>query len=259
LVIACECSSGVFAVSRASSADACARFGTHPRHTRDGFVVTIDDMPTRALLVTLIAALALGTSSASAVGTQVVRLAPVQDVSLPFWCDWGYDWDERCYRDDGDRLPIGGDDDKLWRAALRFSTSSVPTGSTVTRALLRVFHDGRCLGPRKTTRPCAAQSYALETHPILSSDWFDERELDFGSAVSDAALESATQSQWLAFDVTGLVADWVDGSRRNAGVLLRLTNDYEDYGVSGPSPPSSSFAQPSLRPQLEVTYLPPGS
>ena len=25
--------------------------------------------------------------------------APLEDVGFPFWCDWGYEWDERC-RDD---------------------------------------------------------------------------------------------------------------------------------------------------------------
>ena len=91
-------------------------------------MVTIEAVTSRALVLALIAALVASISGASAVGTHVVRLAAAQDVSLPFRCDWGYDLDERCYRDDGDRLPVGGDDDKLWRAALRCSTSSVPPG-----------------------------------------------------------------------------------------------------------------------------------
>jgi hypothetical protein len=28
-------------------------------------------------------------------------LAPVENVSLPFWCDCAYDWEARCYRLDG--------------------------------------------------------------------------------------------------------------------------------------------------------------
>lgn len=218
----------------------------------------MDAMTFRALVLLVAAAIAIAGSSASAVGTTTLRLTPVQDVSLPFWCEWGYDWDERCYRDDGDRLPVGGDDDKLWRAALRFATSSVPRGASVTSAILRVFHDARCLGPRKTTLPCSARSYALEAHPILSMDWFREREHDFGPALSGAEIEDATRQQWLAFDVTELVAEWVDGSRANAGVLLKLSEDYEDFGVGGPSFPSSTFAQVALRPQLLVTYIAPG-
>lgn len=70
-----------------------------------------------ALTVLLAASLLL---AASAPGAVTVR-TPVDDVGLPYWCDWGYDWDERCYRDAGDRLPIGGVDDKVWRSALRLS------------------------------------------------------------------------------------------------------------------------------------------
>jgi hypothetical protein len=212
-------------------------------------------MTARYLLPVLAAAFALSSASASADATSTVRVGPVQDVSLPFWCDWGYDWDERCYRDDGDRLPIGGDADKLWRAALSFSASAIPAGSAVVRAVLTVSHDARCLGPRKTTQTCGARSYELEAHPILTADWFDERELDFGPALTSAELGTADQPERLSFDLTELVAEWVDGSRANSGVLLRLSDGHEDLGVGGPSLPSSSFAQPALRPQLEITYV----
>ena len=213
---------------------------------------------TRALIVSLLAALAACSSSASADGSGVVRLQPTQDVSLPFWCDWGYDWDERCYRDDGDRLPVGGEDDKLWRAALRFSMSAVPQGAAVVRAVLSVHHDARCVGPRKTLRACDERAYALDAHPILSSESFRERELDFGGAVSSAEIDSADQTQRLSFDLTDLVTAWLDGSQRNSGILLKLSEDHEDFGMSGPSLPSSTFAQATLRPRLEVTYVPAG-
>jgi hypothetical protein len=210
---------------------------------------------TRALVVPLLLTLTICTVSASADGTHVVRLAAVQDVSLPFWCEWGYDWDERCYRDDGDRLPIGGDDDKLWRAALRFSTASLPPGSAVVRAVLSLHHDARCLGPRKTVRTCEPRGYEITAHPILSPDWFDERELDFGPAVASGVLPSADQSERISFDLTDLVAEWVNRSQRNSGVLLRLSDDHEDFGVGGPSLPSSTFEQSALRPQLEIAYV----
>src|SRR5262245_51297424 len=61
--------------------------------------------------LTLLAAFSL---PASAVGGVLVR-APVEDVGMPFWCDRGYDWDERCYIDNTARLPVGGVDDKVWR------------------------------------------------------------------------------------------------------------------------------------------------
>ena len=49
--------------------------------------------------------------------------SPLEDVGIPFWCDWGYDWDERCYRDDTARLPVGGVDDKV-NGEVRFGSRS---------------------------------------------------------------------------------------------------------------------------------------
>ncbi len=215
-------------------------------------------MTARALVLALIVLLP-PVSAGSAATTTVVGLPAAQDVSLPFWCDWGYDWDERCYRDDGDRLPIGGDEDKLWRAALRFSTSSIPAGAVVVQARLHLFHDGRCLGPRKTLRTCEPRAYELQAHPILGPDWFREREVDVGPVFAVAELESAATTQWISLDLTNLVAEWVSGAMRNDGVLVRLADGYEQYGASGPRPASSTFHDPALRPRLEITYIPPAS
>jgi hypothetical protein len=75
------------------------------------------------VVAALLAAAPVGTAQSGA-----LRLAATQDLSSPFWCDWGYDWDGRCYRDDVDRLPIGGEEDKVWRAGLRFSLDALPPG-----------------------------------------------------------------------------------------------------------------------------------
>ena len=205
----------------------------------------------------LVAALVFCSRSAAS-SQGAVSIAPTQDVSLPFWCEWGYEPDERCYRDDGDRMPVGGDDDKVWRAALRFSTPPLPHGAVVERAFLRVFHDGRCLASRKTHGPCPAVPFELGAHPILSASWFSERELDFEPAIAGAELEDASHPHWLSFELTELVTGWVAGTRRNAGVLLKLADSNEDFGVSGPSLPSSTFSHAAFRPRLEVTYQPSG-
>src|SRR5829696_1332237 len=56
----------------------------------------------------IVAAIALNAAPARAVTNAVVlRTPPSADASFPFWCDWGYDWDERCYQDFSDRLSIG--------------------------------------------------------------------------------------------------------------------------------------------------------
>jgi len=187
----------------------------------------------------------------------VYRTAPSADVSLPFWCDWGYDWDERCYRDFSDRLSVGGEADKVWRSALRVPLSAIPRGSVVLAATLLLSFDGVCIGPQKTNRPCPARSYTIDVHPILSRDWFHERELDFGPLVAQGSFSAGVAPQRLEWDVTDVVIAWVERGADNDGLLLKLADGEEDFFISGPKLPSSEFAKTALRPALEVTYLPP--
>src|ERR687891_395390 len=99
--------------------------------------------------------LALGLVGAARAATvHEVTLVTVEDLSLPFWCDWGYDWDERCWWDDSDRLGVGGVDDKVWRAGLRFSLDVLPPEAVVVTAELSLWYDATCVAPRRTTQPC---------------------------------------------------------------------------------------------------------
>ena len=228
---------------------------------RSHFVVKIGDMSIcrRILLCAVLALMPLaGSRTARADDVPVlVSLQPDEDVSFPFWCDWSYDWEARCWWEDGDRLPVGGDEDKVWRGGLRFSLADVPPGSTVLDASLTVRHDAICFGPRRTTRPCTAGSYALDLHPIYTTGWFSEREVEIGPRVSRAVLASATRPDWLSWDLTGLVESWLAGEP-NTGVLLKLADAQEDYDVGGPAFPSVTFASASDRPVLDLVYLPPG-
>ena len=187
----------------------------------------------------------------------VLRTTPSADGSFPFWCDWGYDWDERCYRDFSDRLSIGGDVDKVWRSALQFPLSAIPPGSIVLSASLWLSFDGVCLAPRKTERPCPPRSYTLDVHPIFSSDWFHEREVDIGPLIAEGSVWPAGAPQRLSWDVTDQVIEWVELGAPNYGLLLKLADGQEDFSVSGPRVPSAEFANAAYRPALEVTYLPP--
>ena len=193
------------------------------------------------------------------VGAATVTLRPAADVGLPFWCDWGYDWEERCYVDDGPRLPVGGVDDKVWRAALRFPLGQIPADATITSARLRLVHDGSCVAPRRRTVPCEGGSFWLDAQRIVSTDWFDEREPELDERVAGRAIlfDSAAHTS-LSIDLTALVRLWRQGAVANNGLLLRLTEWQEGYDMSGPAFPSSSFANAAVRPRLVVTYTPPG-
>ena len=206
-------------------------------------------------LLLILTLMALG--SGGAVRAANVSIPPDADAGLPFWCDWSYDWEARCYRDDGPRLPIGGVDDKVWRAALRFPLARVPAGAAIGSAALSVYYDGTCVAPRLSAVPCSV-GYVLDAHRILSSSWFREREPDVDERVAGTAVVlSPTTPQWLSWDVTALVRSWHRGVAPNNGVLLKLQDGDEDYGVSGPYGPSGSFPEIALRPRLVVHYTLP--
>ena len=205
------------------------------------------------VLVVFLAAVLIAASSASPAAT--VAIPPSADVGFPFWCDWSYDWESRCYRDDGPRLPIGGVADKVWRAGLRFSLAAVPAGATITRAELRAFHDGTCVAPGVGGAPCVPPGVVVDAHRILSPNWFREREPELEERVLDTAVVfSAPDPQWLTWDVTSLARSWHGRLVANNGLLLKLQDGDEDYGVPGPYGPSSGHPNPALRPRLVVSY-----
>lgn len=175
------------------------------------------------------------------------------DVSFPFWCDWGYDWDERCYRDDSERLQLGGDADKIWRSGLRFELRAIPRDAVVTSAELRLRYDGTCVGAYKTSRRCDQEAFTIEAHRITSPDWFAEREVEFYGPYAVLVL-GAREAGWATLDVTDLVAEWVSGGLPNSGLLLKLADREEQYFVGGPQLPSATFPDASLRPTLDVAY-----
>ena len=207
------------------------------------------------VVVLVLLAMALLTPAATVAVT--VR-TPVDDVGIPFWCDWGYDWDERCYRDSGPRLPIGGVDDKLWRSAIRFSVAGIPSGATIGYARFELYFDGTCVAPRLLAAPCPSYGYVLAAHRIASADWYREREVDFDTAVEDeTVVDGGAAPQWVVWDLTALVRAWVAGEAENDGVLVSLADWQEDFDTSGPYPASMSFANTTKRPRLVIGYVSP--
>lgn len=206
----------------------------------------------RFLLMALVALAFAG--GAHAADVRVASIAPLEDMSLPFWCDWGYDWNERCYIDDSARVGVGGVDDKVWRAALRFSLGSTPPGAPIVTAELSLWYDGTCVAPRRRTRTCDGRGYDLEARPIYTPRWLAEREVEVGPVSATSSLTPFASSGWLTFDVTDLVAEWQSGGQPNNGVLLKLADGEEDFGVGGPAFPSSSYADAAARPRLTVWY-----
>jgi hypothetical protein len=213
-------------------------------------------MRVRRLVLIVALSLAAGLVGSCHAGAATTITVPASaDVGFPFWCDWGYDWESRCYRDDGPRLPIGGVDDKVWRAGLRFTLAAIPAAARITDAELRLFHDGTCVAPGAAGAPCAAPGAVIDAHRILSRSWFAEREPDVDERVLDTAVVfSAPDPQWLVWHVTALARAWQRKPAANNGILLKLQDGDEDFDIPGPYGPSSGYPDPAVRPRLVVTY-----
>ena len=210
------------------------------------------------VLVVLVFALAL-TGGARAADIRVSTFAPVEDLSLPFWCDWSYDWEARCYRDDSERLAVGGIHDSVRRAALRFPLDALPADAVVVTAEVALWYDGTCAAPRRATRACdGSRGFELEAHPIFAARWLAEREVELGPTVAVAELEPFAGLGPLVWDVTDLVSDWHSGGLPNDGILVKLADGEEGLDSSGPSFPSSTYPEAERRPRLTVWwYAPP--
>jgi hypothetical protein len=154
-------------------------------------------------------------------------------------------------------LPVGGVADKVWRGAVRFSLDALPGGARVTSARLELYFDGACVAPRRKVGPCAKVEYTVDAHAVLSPSWTNEREVDFDPVATASTTVSTTDARCSSWDLTGLVSDWAIGVVPNRGVLLKLAEEEEDFGVSGPYFPSASFGTAALRPRLVVSYIVP--
>ena len=208
----------------------------------------------------LLAVLTAAVLAAPAAASSTVVIPPSADVGFPFWCDWSYDWESRCFREDGARLPVGGAGDKVWRAGLRFSLDGIPAGTTVTSAELRLHYDGTCVAPARAWQPCVPPGAVIDAHRILSASWFREREPELDERVVDTAVVFApSEPQWLVWHVTQLAQAWHRRITPNNGFLLKLQEGDEALDVPGPYLPSSSYPDAAVQPRLVVSYAGPAS
>jgi hypothetical protein len=111
---------------------------------------------------------------------------------------------------------------------------------------------------RRTASRCPSREYVIQAHAFHSADSYREREVEFGGAVADEiSIDGGTSPHRLAWDLSGLVRAWTEGTAANDGILLSLADWQEDFDVSGPYLPSMSFGDATLQPRLVITYTTP--
>ena len=154
-----------------------------------------------------------------------------------------------------DRLPIGagsGIGVPKYQAALQFDLGDIPAGANVTDAQLKLYFDGACV----TVSGCGSTGHQLDLHRMTAS--WDPTKTTNGEFVFDATpatsftLANGAQTQWMSWTITSLLQSWITSAQPNYGVLIKRSP--EAIGASGPSAPSSRYAEATLGPKLEVTY-----
>jgi hypothetical protein len=152
--------------------------------------------------------------------------------------------------------------DSVYAGLLRYDLRSVPPGSTINQAVLRVYAYYR-------DRP---ETFDLELYRILRP-WVDTKanwnrasvDNPWGipgandTATDRAASPGAVQTvpsidTWYELDITELVGDWVADAQTNHGVILRASGETSVvYHFASANHPTIS-----LRPQLMIDYTGPG-
>jgi len=143
---------------------------------------------------------------------------------------------------------------------LRLDVSSLPVTTDVRRAVLRLhaagwWEDGHNidLGAyviSRTVDVCQATWAEAQTGQPWVAGGCNDVHVD-RRETPEASVTTAGVHRWYELDVTQAVRGWVSGALPNNGLLLRsLSSDAQVLLFA-----SSDYSEPTLRPQLIVTYL----
>lgn len=135
-------------------------------------------------------------------------------------------------------LRVGGKDESL----LSFDLSSIPAGSTVDSATLRLYVNGSA-GENPVNIHAATAAWSEGTVTYQSFD----QQYDGGIA---GVIQPASPNALKSADITGLVTDWLTGAQPNLGMLLETVGNKKSIFVS--SEGAAAYA-----PSLEVCYTVP--
>ncbi|MDQ1699758.1 MAG: hypothetical protein QOG34_1621, partial [Frankiaceae bacterium] len=154
-------------------------------------------------------------------------------------------------------LWVGTSSSTPWRAGMIFDVGQIPADATITSAHLRLYDlKGSCVVTDRPSDTCGSRSYSIEAHRIANA-WVTNSltsSVSYDAAASTTAIPIAAGDQWIDWDMSQTVQDWVSGAKANFGVLLKVANE-NALDLGGPDfPAATSGSDPTLRPRLDVTY-----
>ncbi|MFC1839600.1 DNRLRE domain-containing protein [Thermodesulfobacteriota bacterium] len=163
--------------------------------------------------------------------------------------DDGHMWETEPGGDgSADFLSVGyeSNSDNL-RACLKFDISSIPEGSTINSATLKLHYyefyvswDERNMSAHRITSDWAEGSITWNND--YSEEIYDQQSVGGGTII------------WYGWDVTSLVTSWLQGTYENYGIMIK---SYSESGTSDNSLRFESKENDSNHPYLEIDYTLP--
>lgn len=138
------------------------------------------------------------------------------------------------------------------RAFLRFDLSSIPLGTRINTAKLRLFHQGgesswahTTIGAHQVLQPWSEDKITWNSQPIFVEEPLDYHVLN----------DQETGGTWQSWLVTPAVQSWVDDALSNFGLSLNKLEPAYPYDLQVFS--SSENPNEVLRPRLALDITPP--
>jgi RHS repeat-associated protein len=151
------------------------------------------------------------------------------------------DWEER-------ELYVGADNQgAVWRDALQFDLGDIPPGVQISTASVKLWYTNYQFNWTNAQRtlhlyPMTRQWTAASTESQLAFDG----STDIGQPVTF----TPTSTRWLVWDATSTIKNWYLGLKPNYGLLVKDASEQGD----GVRLASTEYPEPSVRPQLSITW-----
>jgi len=135
-------------------------------------------------------------------------------------------------------------DGSYGRVYVKFNLSSIPSNSVIISATLKLYDH-------------STASYEVCVYPV-SADWSEStitwnNQPDYNSSLQSCVTTPSTSGQWVSWDVTDIVEEWVEGGLENYGFVLKASeNGLEKFY-------SKEYSDSSKHPELIIEYVEPNT